>query len=66
MMNKKAQQVYDETIIEFYKYDKNSYSVSKIAKKAEDKDADLSQTKTEINASQEQEINSNKDYIDAQ
>lgn len=65
-MNKKAQQVYDETIIEFYKYDKNSYSVSKIAKKAEDKDADLSQTKTEINASQEQEINSNKDYIDAQ
>lgn len=66
MMNKKAQQVYDETIIEFYKYDKNSYSVSKIAKKVEDKDADLSKTKTEINASQEQEINSNRDNIDAQ
>ena len=33
MMNQKAQQVYDDTIIKFYKYNKETYSMSKIAQR---------------------------------
>lgn len=35
MMNQKAQQIYDNTIIDFYKYNKETYSMTSIAEKCD-------------------------------
>lgn len=38
IMMQKAQEIYDNTIIDFYKYDKNEYAMNKVLKKSELKD----------------------------
>ena len=59
-MMQKAQEIYDNTIIDFYKYDKNEYAMNKVLKKSELKVKDKNEAKVIETSFKEVPVESNE------